>query len=199
MLDLNRFNYIYFGFLILFMSFLPPTSHSEEILVDMFDKPSSWRFIGDDVMGGLSTGSISFEKDKIGNTLGCLKGLVSTANNGGFIQMRREIDKADRKKIKDASAIILDASGNNNEYFVHLRTKGMLMPWTYYYAPFVATKDSRELIFPLSKFKRSGRFLGREFPRGAEIKSLGIVAYGKDYEAELCVNKVSFVKTSVDE
>ena len=178
---------------------MPPTSHSEEILVDMFDKPSSWRFIGDDVMGGLSTGSISFEKDKIGNTLGCLKGLVSTANNGGFIQMRREIDKADRKKIKDASAIILEASGNNNEYFVHLRTKGMLMPWTYYYAPFVATKDSRELIFPLSKFKRSGRFLGREFPRGAEIKSLGIVAYGKDYEAELCVNKVSFVKTSLEE
>ena len=199
MLDLKRFSFIYFGFLILFMSFLPPTSHSEEILVDMFDKPSSWRFIGDDVMGGLSTGSISFEKDKIGNTLGCLKGLVSTANNGGFIQMRREIDKADRKKIKDASAIILDASGNNNEYFVHLRTKGMLMPWTYYYAPFVATKDSREFIFPLSKFKRSGRFLGREFPRGAEIKSLGIVAYGKDYEAELCVNKVSFVKTLVGE
>ncbi len=199
MLDLKRFNYIYFGFLILFMSFMPPTSHSEEILVDMFDKPSSWRFIGDDVMGGLSTGSISFEKDKIGNTVGCLKGLVSTANNGGFIQMRREIDKADRKKIKDASAIILEASGNNDEYFIHLRTKGMLMPWTYYYAPFVATKDSRELIFPLSKFKRSGRFLGREFPRGAEIKSLGIVAYGKDYEAELCVNKVSFVKTSVDE
>lgn len=199
MLDLKRFNYIYFGFLILFMSFMPPTSHSEEILVDMFDKPSSWRFIGDDVMGGLSTGSISFEKDKIGNTVGCLKGLVSTANNGGFIQMRREIDKADRKKIKDASAIILEASGNNDEYFVHLRTKGMLMPWTYYYAPFVATKDSRELIFPLSKFKRSGRFLGREFPRGAEIKSLGIVAYGKDYEAELCVNKVSFVKTLVDE
>lgn len=199
MLDLKRFNYIYFGFLILFMSFMPPTSHSEEILVDMFDKPSSWRFIGDDVMGGLSTGSISFEKDKIGNTLGCLKGLVSTANNGGFIQMRREIDKADRKKIKDASAIILEASGNNDEYFVHLRTKGMLMPWTYYYAPFVATKDSRELIFPLSKFKRSGRFLGREFPRGAEIKSLGIVAYGKDYEAELCVNKVSFVKTLVGE
>ena len=199
MLDLKRFNYIYFGFLILFMSFMPPTSHSEEILVDMFDEPSSWRFIGDDVMGGLSTGSISFEKDKIGNTSGCLKGLVSTANNGGFIQMRREIDKADRKKIKDASAIILEASGNNDEYFVHLRTKGMLMPWTYYYAPFVATKDSRELIFPLSKFKRSGRFLGREFPRGAEIKSLGIVAYGKDYEAELCVNKVSFVKTLVGE
>ena len=199
MLDLKRFNYIYFGFLILFMSFMPTTSHSEEILVDMFDKPSSWRFIGDDVMGGLSTGSISFEKDKIGNIVGCLKGLVSTANNGGFIQMRREIDKADRKKIKDASAIILEASGNNDEYFIHLRTKGMLMPWTYYYAPFVATKDSRELIFPLSKFKRSGRFLGREFPRGAEIKSLGIVAYGKDYEAELCVNKVSFVKTLVGE
>ena len=65
MLDLKRFNHFYFGFLILFMSFLPPTSHSEEILVDMLDKPSSWRFIGDDVMGGLSTGSISFEKDKI--------------------------------------------------------------------------------------------------------------------------------------
>ncbi len=199
MLNLNRSNINNFGFLILFMSFLSPTSQSEEILVDAFDESSLWRFIGDDVMGGLSTGGISFEKDEVGNNLGCLKGLVSTANNGGFIQMRKEITKADRKKIKDARAIILKASGNNNEYFVHLRTKGMLMPWTYYYAPFVATKDSREFIFPLSKFKRSGRFLGREFPRADEIKSLGIVAYGKDYEAELCVNKVGFVKTSLDE
>ena len=133
------------------------------------------------------------------NNLARLVGNVTTQNNGGFIQIRKEITKTDRKVLKDASAIIVEARGNDDEYFIHLRTKGMLMPWTYYYAPFVATKDSREFIFPLSKFKRSGRFLGREFPRGAEIKSLGIVAYGKDYEAELCVNKVSFVKTSVDE
>ena len=195
MLNLSSYKVDYSRILILFMTFLSPTSQSEEILVDIFDKPSLWRFIGDDVMGGISTGNIFFEQNETGESLACLKGSVSTANNGGFIQMRKEINKADRKILKDASAIVLEASGNDDEYFIHLRTKGMLMPWTYYYASFVATKDKRKFIFPLSEFKRSGRFLGRDFPRGGELKSLGIVAYGKDYEAELCASKVSFIKT----
>ena len=48
------------------MSFLPPTTHSEEILVDMFDKPSSWRFIGDDVMGGCQQEASLLRKTKLG-------------------------------------------------------------------------------------------------------------------------------------
>lgn len=199
MLNSIRPSLYYYGVLILFMTFLSPTSKSEEILVDMFDEPSLWRFIGDDVMGGVSTGNISFEKNEVGESLGCLKGVVSTANNGGFIQIRKEITKTDRKVLKDASAIIVEARGNDDKYFIHLRTKGMLMPWTYYYVSFIASRDSREFIFPLSKFKASGRFLGRDFPRGGELKSLGIVAYGKDYEAELCVNKVSFIKTPFEQ
>ena len=199
MLNSSIYRLGYYGILILFMTFISSTSHSEEILVDKFDEPSLWRFIGDDVMGGVSTGSISFEKNEVGESVGCLKGSVSTANNGGFIQMRKEITKIERKILRDVSAITVAARGNDDEYFIHLRTKGMLMPWTYYYASFVATKDSRKFIFPLSEFKRSGRFLGRNFPRGGELKSLGIVAYGKNYEAELCLDKVSFIKFPSDE
>ena len=198
MLNSSIYRLGYYGILILFMTFISSTSHSEEILVDKFDEPSLWRFIGDDVMGGVSTGSISFEKNEVGESVGCLKGSVSTANNGGFIQMRKEITKIDRKILRDVSAIIVEARGHDDEYFVHLRTKGRLMPWTYYYASFVATKESRKFIFPLKEFKRSGRFLGRNFPRGSELKSVGIVAYGKDYKAELCLDKVSFIKFSTD-
>ena len=147
MLNSSIYRLGYYGILILFMTFISSTSQSEEILVDAFDEPSLWRFIGDDVMGGVSTGSISFEKNEVGESMGCLKGSVSTANNGGFIQMRKEITKIDRKILRDVSAIIVEARGNDDEYFIHLRTKGMLMPWTYYYASFVATKDSRKFIF----------------------------------------------------
>ena len=188
----NYFDYLFV--LTLIMSFISPASQSEETFVDVFNETSLWRYIGDSVMGGISTGSIFFETNEQGERTACLNGSVSTANNGGFIQMRKEINRSDREELKDVSAVVIEARGNDEEYFVHIRTKGMLMPWTYYYVSFIATSEFREFVFPLDQFKRSGRFLGRNFPRGRELKSIGLVAFGKDYEAQLCSKKVSFLK-----
>lgn len=184
------------SFFLLLMTILSSAGYPDEVLVDDFSVPSSWRFIGDSVMGGLSTGSISYKKDGSAENWGCLNGSVSTANNGGFIQMRRDISSEERKSLKDVASVIVEVKGNDEEYFIHLRTKGMLMPWTYYYMSFIARRELRKFTFPLDEFKRSGRFLGREFPRGGELKSIGIVAYGKDYRANLCVKKLSFNKAS---
>ena len=63
--------------------------YSENNLRDNFDNPSSWRYIADDVMGGISSGKVEFINiDGKSNAL--LTGNVSTENNGGFIQIRKE-------------------------------------------------------------------------------------------------------------
>ncbi len=50
-----------------------------------------WKFFSDQVMGGVSEGRISLKPDE-GKFFLRLEGKVSTANNGGFIQVRREFD-----------------------------------------------------------------------------------------------------------
>ena len=50
-----------------------------------------WKFFSDQVMGGVSEGKTSIGKDE-GNFFLRLEGTVSTKNNGGFIQVRKEYD-----------------------------------------------------------------------------------------------------------
>ena len=47
---------------------------------------SQWRFVTDDVMGGLSTGLLTLDNINDKNCLR-LRGDVRTENNGGFIQI----------------------------------------------------------------------------------------------------------------
>ena len=50
-----------------------------------------WEFVSDKVMGGISEGKFEILKDKKNNFLR-LSGIVSTENNGGFIQIRTNFD-----------------------------------------------------------------------------------------------------------
>ena len=67
-----------------------------------------------------------------------MEGKVSTENNGGFIQIRRSLTDVN---LKNAQSIKINASGNNQEYFLHLRTKGTLLPWQYYQLGFKVQKN----------------------------------------------------------
>jgi hypothetical protein len=49
-----------------------------------------WRFFTDQVMGGVSTGVIAFAQED-GTSFARMTGRVSTANRGGFIQMRLDL------------------------------------------------------------------------------------------------------------
>ena len=53
-----------------------------------------WEFISDQVMGGVSTGRVSLERDETARqTVLHLRGSVSTKNNGGFIQARLKLPR----------------------------------------------------------------------------------------------------------
>lgn len=146
-----------------------------------------WRFFTDGVMGGGSSGRVSFEASS-GRAHAHMTGEVSTRNNGGFIQMQRSLDGP---APEGAKGVRLFMRGNDQDYFVHLRTAGTVLPWQYYQAGFVATRAWQEVFLPWEAFERSGRGL-REVVRADRVKSIGIVAYGRDHVADIMVREVGF-------
>ncbi len=163
-------------------------SKSQAFLFDEFKENNrSWVLITDQVMGGLSFGSYSFGKEN-NDFYMRMEGNVTTENNGGFIQVRREIDNTS-PLIKEG--ITFEARGNNNDYFIHIRTKYTLLPWQYYQAKFTVKRDWGKVRVDLKDFNKSGLILPNLI-KPSTIKSLAIVAYGKKYKARVDVKKISF-------
>ena len=76
---------------------------------------------------------------------------------------------------------------------MHLRTAFTLLPWQYYQSSFVVENNFKSFVLPLSDFKRSGHLLPKRINPN-NIKSIALVALGKDYNAELIVKEISFIK-----
>ena len=158
------------------------------IFKDNFQDTSVWEFISDNVMGGVSTGGVIFKPENQTHTA-LLSGYVSTDNKGGFIQIRRHIRKVD---LNEANFIGIVAKGNNQKYYIHLRTSGMIFPWQYYQTHFVVGEKFENFEIPISKFKRSG-FLLPEKIKPENITTFAIVAFGRNHDAELYVREISFL------
>ena len=164
-------------------------SNAEIVFLDKFDEKNEWNFITDQVMGGISTGKYSYEKINNVNILK-INGNVSTKNNGGFIQVRRNLNNVNLTNAKNVEVI---AKGNNEKYFIHLRTNFTLLPWQYYQYSFTVKKKFKNFILPIRNFKKSG-FLLPDKIKQKNIKSIGIVAFGRDHKAELTVKEINFTK-----
>ena len=160
----------------------------ENKLIDDFSNESQnrWQFFTDQVMGGISEGNASLVSDKSGQYVR-LEGSVSTANNGGFIQIRTDINEG----TNEAKGIIIKAKGNGEDYYIHLRTRGTVLPWQYYQISFPTSKNWSEIKLPFANFERSSSWISKKIT-GDKIRTLGIVAYGKNHNAKLDVAYLSF-------
>lgn len=160
----------------------------DDVIEDFTMQPETrWRFFTDQVMGGVSTGSLAF-LDEGGVSFARMTGTVSTANRGGFIQMR--LDLAGPPPA-GTTGVRLMVRGNAQRYFVHLRTGGTLLPWQYYQAEFDVTESWSEIRLPFDAFAASGGLL-RQVPRAASLSSVAVVAYGRDHAAKIDVREVGF-------
>lgn len=146
-----------------------------------------WRFFTDTVMGGVSEGRLDFVSEG-GRVHARMTGKVSTANRGGFIQIRMDLANPPPAEINGMKLVV---RGNRQRYFIHLRTSGTLLPWQYYQAGFEAGTNWTEVRLPLASFRRSARMLART-AQATSLTSIGIVAYGRDHEAEIEIREVSF-------
>ena len=141
---------------------------------------SEYRFFTDQVMGGVSTGEARVTGADGARHLR-LTGTVSTENRGGFIQARVDLDAPFPAK---ARGVVIRVRGNGQRYFVHLRTRGTVLPWQYYQAGFETTGEWRTVRLPFEEFMASGALL-RDTPRPETVTSLAAVAYGRDHAADL--------------
>ena len=137
-----------------------------------------WEYVGDQVMGGVSDGKAEIIDSE--DLFLRLSGNVSTENNGGFIQVRssKEILSDDFLGIK------LKVRGNPSSYYIHLRTNSLIFPWQYYSGEFSVDSNWKYLNIYFKDFKKSNFYQPTTFS-SSEIKSIGFVAFGKDFEAQL--------------
>ena len=84
-------------------------------MIDNFDNnpEKGGYFFADTVMGGKSSGNVTFTNNT-NNNFARLVGNVTTQNNGGFIQIRRKVSGLDNS----TEFINLQVKGNNQIYHV---------------------------------------------------------------------------------
>lgn len=148
-----------------------------KVIDNLEDIRAEWVPFSDQVMGGISEVKV-YELEEEGMSFYRLEGNVSTENNGGFIQVRAGVNLRN----KNIEGIRIKVRGNNNEYFLHLRSPRML-PWNYYSAKFYASQEWMVIDLPLSSFEYS-RDSSKSF-NSSKIKTIGLVAFGKDFFAQV--------------
>jgi hypothetical protein len=166
----------------------PIAQGGEQMIEDFTGTPAArWEFVSDQVMGGVSTGNVSLEREGDQSILH-LQGVVSTKNNGGFIQARLKLPE---RLPKTALGLELRVKGNGQIYYIHARTGGTILPWNFYQAAFDVTPDWTIMRIPFADFKAQGRLLRGSFAAEA-IRSIALVAYGRDQTADVSVSSIGY-------
>lgn len=174
---------------------VPNTVLAKELIID--DRSSGnmlstlgteWRLFTDTVMGGISTGNIKVDSHDGKNCLR-MRGNVTTANNGGFVQMALSLSEQGIFDASDYDGLEFEVSGNNEGYNIHLRTDDLWFPWQSYRASFKATPDWQTVRIPfaaLEAYKSSQDF------RRDKLKRIGLLGIGRDFQVDLCLASIRF-------
>jgi hypothetical protein len=178
--------------LLMLLTFTTMTFAAEEDLSFPFtpDSGKYWRYISDRTMGGVSDGQANLERD--GEVFFArLTGNVSTRNNGGFIQFRSGISLANTEengqKIKGVRLI---ARGNGETYYIFIRTNDTQSYSDYYSASFEVTSNWTVIDLPFNKFVRKRSNNSRLDAKN--IRTFGIVAYGRNFASDVSVSTIEF-------
>lgn len=158
---------------------------------------TEWTKSTDAVMGGVSRADVSATSlagsDGVERKCILLKGRVSTAYNGGFIQMALDLSNAIPPGTPvDASAfsgIELDVFCPRGEsYNVHLRTPDCLAFPSSYRASFeTKPRDFTTVRLPWSAFEGSGPGAEDRPLDTGNLRRLGVLGFGRNFVAELAV------------
>lgn len=148
---------------------------------------TSWQGFTDRVMGGLSDIQAGYIDTDRGPAIR-MQGAVRLDNNGGFVQLRLPL-VSDREPL-DASGMVgfvVEARGAPGPYYLHLRTTDTRRPWAYYRAPLAVTSEWQTIEIPMDAFETVSTTTPLDASR---LMSVGLVAYGEEFEAELDVRRL---------
>lgn len=171
----------------LLLSVFTLASASGGAMAENIIQTGQWSYLADTVMGGVSEGNAKIESSGVDKVIR-LTGEVSTANNGGFIQVR---SSGPWESAEGKTGIKLKIKGNGEQYYLHIRNSSTRLPWHYYQQGFEANSSWTEVKLPFESFIKSASLLRTSMDQDT-IKTIGIVAYGKDYTADISVMSFEF-------
>ena len=177
--------------LLLILFNLPLQVFANEDIYLPFNKENAkyWQYISDRTMGGVSNGKAVLENDE-DLFFARLTGNVSTDNNGGFIQLRSILsfdNLIDKEQI--LRGVRINTRGNGEMYHIFIRTSETRSYRDFYSATFIANNDWQLIDLPFTEFKH--RFSNKSLD-GNDIRTFGIVAYGRDFFSDVSVSAVTF-------
>ncbi len=152
----------------------------------------SWRFIKDQVMGGKSDGFMLL-KESLNQDFEYIsaEGNVST-DGGGFLMFRTEIDS---DNLDNFSKVKFKARGNNEKYFIHIKTRGSIFPWVRYLGEFEVTDDWQDFEIEFTEFVRySNNSPKKRNLNPNKIKFIGVEASGRDFDMDIDLALMKFSK-----
>jgi hypothetical protein len=150
---------------------------------------TSWQLFTDQVMGGVSTGTMS--RELVGGRLAIrMLGDVRLENNGGFVQLA--LDLSPDAGVVDASAwsgIELDLYGDDQEYGMHLRTSDLTRPWQSYRQSFRVLPEWHTTRLPFAGFSPYRTEIPLDLRR---LRRLDLAAIGRAFSADLAIGGLRF-------
>ena len=169
------------------------------MIIDDFSQPpplasigTRWQLFTDQVMGGVSHGNLSHET-VAGRSAIRMRGDVSLANNGGFVQISLDLAPAGGSiEAGGFDGIEIDVLGPREEYSLHLRTADTVRPWQSYLQSFRAFESWQRLQLPF------GTFVGHRIDVPLDLTKLrriGLVAIGRAFTADLSLSRIAFYRS----
>jgi len=149
---------------------------------------TKWQLVTDGVMGGLSQGQLTLDNYKGKNCLR-MRGTVTTENNGGFVQIALSLSEQGDFDASAYTGVEIEVAGNNELYNIHFRTGELWFPWQSYRSSFTAAGDWQTYRIPFSELEKYKTF--HKFSQD-DIKRIGLVAIGREFQADLCLADIRF-------
>lgn len=144
-----------------------------------------WELVSDQVMGGVSTGTLTLE-DVAGRRALHMVGEVSLENDGGFLQIARDMAPAG-----GWTGVAVTVLGPPASYNLHLRTTALERPWQSFRASFDTTGAWQTVNVPFHALTphRTRRAFEPE-----RLCRLGLVAIGRAFCADLSVARLGLMR-----
>jgi hypothetical protein len=151
------------------------------------DLGTRWRVVSDAVMGGVSDGALNCEVVE-GRSCLRLRGEVSLANNGGFLQASLDLAVDGLFDASAYSGLALDVFGNGASYNLHLRTADAARVWQSYRSSFEAPPRWQQVRLPFAGFRAHRLDTPLDLRR---LRRIGLVAIGRAFTADVCIARAA--------
>lgn len=159
-------------------------------LIDVYrasqEQPSPWTVISDQVMGGVSTAALH-QDQRDQSICSCLVGHTRLDNNGGFVQMRFDIEPSCLRP--DYRGIFIELYGSVHDYNLHVKTNQLSRPWQSFRCILAVEPQWTRFIVPYAQLQ-AHRTDAELDP--TKIRSIAVVAIGQAFAVDVCVRRLGF-------